>query len=431
MKKMLSATISAVIALSCALALGGCGGSGMLVTEPNTGIGAGTSESVGEYARTVYYELDRPADVKINFEADKLQKVSYKYRVLGANEYSFRGDTLTIKKSVFAGETAGDKRIRVFVDDMYTEIALRIVSKVIYTPADFDAIRTDLNGVFVLGADVDFGGASFLPIGRDFSGNNKPFEGVFDGMGHAVKNLVVNCFEYAGTNGEYQTGPNTGPQISNSANYNAGIFASTGGSAEIVNTNFVNITVNCQGLGGAVAGSNGGLIKNCRVSCTLFSRGECEKAGGIAGVNGSGDAAGRIENCIVTYTYGSGTPRGIADWNVGTIKNCFAAAEDNFVYYPDYNYETGKRDPEFSYDHYLNSENWTQWIYTNYSLPAFPGTVDTSTWTYYPGGRIVNSDVVTKQYLLHPANFPAEDGWDNSIWDFTYGMFPTLKVQER
>lgn len=434
MKKLTLTIATAALALLSCLTYSGCGETTDTITkEPNAGVTAGVSENVGSYSAVAYYELERPDDVKITFETDKIQKVSFKYRVLDSKEYTFRNDTLTIKKSVMENEAAGDKRIRVFVDDMYTEITLRVVTKVIYTPEDFNTIRNDLNGVYVLGADIDFGGDTFWPIGKAVTADESTatFEGVFDGMGYSVKNLVVNAYDYSGANGEYETGPSTGSQISNSVNYNAGIFAATGGSSQIINTNFVNITVNCQGLGGAVAGSNGGLIKNCRVSCTLYSRGECEKAAGIAGVNGSGDAAGRIENCIVTYTYGSGTPRGIADWNVGTIKNCFAAAEDNFVYYPDYDYETGLRDPEFSYDGYLTSENWTEWIYTNYSLPAFPGTVDTSTWTYYPGGSIENSEVVTKNYLLNPSNFPETDGWDYSIWNFTYGMYPTLKVQTR
>lgn len=433
MNKHVRCFIAVAVAAGALLSFAGCGSSNTITTTPNVGVEQGAAESVGKYDTVAYFEQEKGDDVKIRFEADKIQKVSFMYRVLDKGDYSFRNDVLTVKKKVFENETAGEKRLRVFAGGKYVEIALRIVTKVLYTTEDFNTIRTNLNGVYVLGNDIDFGNEAFWPIGKPVKEGESTgiFEGIFDGMGYAVKNITIDAYDYAGGNGEYQTGPNTGAQISNSRNYNAGIFTQTSANSQIINTNFTNITVNCQGLGGAVVGANGGLIKNCRVSCTLYSHGECEKAAGIAGMNGSGDAAGKIENCIVTYTYGSGIPRGIADWNVGSIRNCYAAGTDNFVYYPDYDYETGKRDPEFDYNTYLNDANWTEWIYTNYSLPAFPGTVDTSQWKYYPGGTIVKSEVVQKEFLLDPANFSEEDGWDKNVWHFEYGMYPTLRIQSR
>ena len=132
MKKVFKSLIAATVALGCAFAFAGCGNNGgMLTTEPNVGVEQGVAETVGKYSDVAYYELERPEDVRIQFEADNIQKVSYKYRVLGSNEYSLRNDTLIINKSVFENETAGDKRIRVFVGDMFTEITIRVVSKVI------------------------------------------------------------------------------------------------------------------------------------------------------------------------------------------------------------------------------------------------------------------------------------------------------------
>ena len=57
--------------------------------------------------------------------------------------------------------------------------------------------------------------------------------------------------------------------------------------------------------------------------------------------------------------------------------------------------------------------------------------MDTAQGIFYKGGDIINSDVVRKEYLMNPANFPEEDGWDSDIWCFTYGAFPTLKTQTR
>lgn len=403
-----------------------------ITNEPNVGIENSVSENVKSYASIGYYDINNPSDVKIAFETKKIQKVSYKYRVLGSGEYSFGNNTLTIKKGVFANETAGDKVLRVFVDDTYTEITLRVVTKVIYTPADFSSIRNDLNGVYILGADIDFQGAAFWPIGKAVTANGKTgtFEGIFDGMGHSISNLTIQAHDWGeGEDGSGQ-GPSLGSQAGNGRNYSNGIFMSTGGSAQILNTGFYNITVNGQGLNAVVAGSNGGLIKNCSVTCTLSHHGYYEKSAGIAGVNGSGDAAGKIENCIVVYSSGGGS-RGIADWNPGgIIRNCYAAVADDYVLHVGYDPETGKVPDDFDYDEWVNQDNYSK-LFGNYTIPAFPGSMDTSQGIFYKGGDIINSDVVRKEFLLDPANFPAENGWDTSIWNFAYGVFPTLKVQSR
>ena len=64
-------------------------------------------------------------------------------------------------------------------------------------------------------------------------------------------------------------------------------------------------------------------------------------------------------------------------------------------------------------------------------MPAFPGAMDTAQNIFYKAGDIINSDVVRKEYLLNPANFPEEDGWGRDIWNFTYGAYPSLKIQTR
>ncbi len=434
MKKYAFAVAAATMLLSAAFCFTGCGGpEGTITKVPNEGVSQGVPESVGEYDETVYFEREAPADVRIDFHTKSIRKVSYKYRTLRSGEYSFNGNVLTVDSKVFEGESAGDKRLRVFVENNFVEVTVRVVTKVIYTTEDFDAIRNDLNGVYVLGADIDFANAPFWPIGKSFEegGKTATFEGIFDGMGHAVKNITINAYDNAvGEDGSNQ-GPSLGDKVSNAANYNNGIFMSTGGSAQILNTDFVNISIECQGLGGAVVGANGGIIKNCRVSCSLHHHSEwAEHAGGIAGVNGSSDAAGTIENCIVVYSTHGGD-RGIADWNPGgIIKNCYAAVSDDYVFHIAYDSETKSVPEGFDYDEWVlgGPDRWRDLLGWN-SIPAFPGSVDTAQGIFYKGGDIINSDVVRKEFLLDPANFPEEDGWDREIWNFAEGQFPTLKVQ--
>ena len=301
------------------------------------------------------------------------------------------------------------------------------------------------------------------------------FEGVFAGMGHTVKNITIQARDWAEGEDNNHQGPSVGSQQGNGRNYNNGIFMSTGGSAQIINTTFSNITVNGQGLNAAVVGANGGLVKNCAVTCSLSHGGYYEHSAGIAGVNGSGDAAGRIENCIVVYSSNGGS-RGFADWNNGIIKNCYAAVADDYVLHLGYDSETKSIPADFDYDDYINeriayyAENPTydvnqnhkgqynlengkyveapkngdgentgeydrvvgyEIFFGNFTVPAFPGAMETSQGIFYKAGDIINSDVVRKEFLCDPDNFPEEDGWDRNVWSFVYGGLPTLKIQNR
>lgn len=443
MKKFAKLSVFALTAL-CAVAFTGCGTS-TITSTPNQGVEQGVAESVGDYSKIAYFETDNPSDVKISIDTDDIQKVSFKYRTLGDKEYSFKNGTLTIKKSVFADETAGDKRLRVFVGDKFFEIKVRVVTKVICTADDFNAIRNNMNGTYVLGNDIDFGGAEFFPLGKSLSADESTtvFEGIFDGMGYAVKNVSISAYDNGeGENNYYDNGtlveiqgPSLGNKEENGRNYNNGLFMTTGGSAEIINTRFLNITVDGQGLNGAVVGSNGGLIKNCFVTSTLYTHaGYTERAGGIVGTNGSSDAVGRIENCLCIYSWSGTLPaRGIADWNSGIIRNCYAALRDDYVYHMGYDAQTGRVKEDFDYDEFITQENFNTYGLGWHSTPAFPGALS---WVdgnliYYKGGDIINSDVVRKEYLCNPDNFREEDGWDRSVWSFVYGGYPTLKIQTR
>ena len=440
MKRFAKLAVASAIALVSVFGLAGCKDEvDMLTKTPNEGISAGVPESVGNYSSVAYFEQERPTDVKIAFETDKIQKVSFKYNVLDSDDYKFKNDTLTIKKRVFENESAGDKRVRVFVDDMYTEITVRVVTKVIYTADDFNSIRTNLNGVYVLGADIDFGGGEFWPIGKPInpSESTGTFEGIFDGMGHSVKNLVINSYNYVEGEDNSHQGPSLGSPADN-VNASCGIFMSTGGSAQIINTSFINISVEGRWLFGTVVGANGGLIKNCYVTTTLTTHGDyANRAGGIVGINGSGDAAGRIENCLCIYSQNGGDAvRGIADFNNGIIKNCYAATKDSYVFHIGYDSDLGKVPDDFDYDDFITVDNWRDtgvgWYPT---LPALPGALDWNTTLqthiFYKAGDIINSDIVRKEFFLDPANFTAENGWDTDIWNFTYGAYPSLKVQSR
>lgn len=440
MKTMGKFFVTGLLAVCTAFSLAACGGTGEMLSQgADQGIEQGVSESVGDYDDVVMYSMTDKEDVTIHIDTEELQKVSFMFRVLDKKDYTFKDGELTVKSDVFEGQSAGDKTLRIFVDNLYFDITVRLVSKVIYTVEDFNDIRNDLNGTYVLGADLDFENRAFWPIGKayepeaDGSYATGAFEGVFDGNGHTISNITINALDYLEGEDENGQGPSLGSVQENSQNYNNGIFMQTSANAQILNTNFSNITVNCQGLGGAVVGMNGGLVKNCFVTCSLYSLGGAEHAAGIAGVNGSTDAPGRIENCLVVYAHGGGTtPRGIADWNNGSITNCYAATVDSYVFHPGYDSATGKIDPTFDINTYFDETNFNDALYNNYTLIALPGSMNTTSWEFYPAGegKITNSEIVRKEFMLDPDNFPEEDGWDRSVWSFTAGDFPRLIVQD-
>ena len=430
------------VLLCCAA---GCG-TDTLTTKAKAGISAGIPEGLGEYDSVAYYSLADQNDVEFTFEIDEVQKVSFMYRVIDSDAWSLDKGTMTVDASVFDGITAGDKRLRVFADDVYVEIVIRAVTKVIYTVAEFNSIREDMNGTYVLGADIDFGNVAFWPIGKPYTegGEVSTFEGTLDGQGHTIRNLKIDAYDYSvdeshftdGGADEWQ-GPSLGNRVENGSNYNNGIFMTTSANAQIENVNFINITVDCQGLSGPIVGTNGGHIRNCFISCTLSSHADwSERVGGIVGMNGTSESAGVIENCVVYYTLGTGrTPRGFADWNVGIIRNCYAAPADNYIYLPGFEYDeqtgTGAVPSDFDINTYITTENIGAVGFGYYNLPALPGSFDSATQTYYPAGenKILNAKIVRKEVLLDPANFPAEEGWDSNIWEFSAGTFPRVKVQ--
>ncbi len=59
----------------------------------------------------------------------------------------------------------------------------------IYTADDFDLIRNDPDGSFILMSDIDLGGSEHTPIG-DYL---KPFDGQFNGNGHVISNFKITA----------------------------------------------------------------------------------------------------------------------------------------------------------------------------------------------------------------------------------------------
>ncbi|WLA39706.1 putative Ig domain-containing protein [Bradyrhizobium elkanii] len=168
--------------------------------------------------------------------------------------------------------------IQVILDPFHSSVPVRSNLIVINTLADLEAVRNNLSGHYVLGADFDATGIPFPSIGS----SSNPFTGTFDGNGHTINGLHVVG------NGIY-----------------VGLFAEVGAGGKISNLGLANLSVSApRGYDvGGLAGRNVGTIENSYTTGTVTGT-----AGNfVAGLNGV--AIG-----------------GVAGWNFGTIKNSYSSA---------------------------------------------------------------------------------------------------------
>ena len=125
--------------------------------------------------------------------------------------------------------------------DFYSKYIYRPISDVDYTgytfittPDEFNNIRNDLNGKYVLLCDIDLSKfEEWAPIGSI----EKPFTGIFDGKGNAVKGL--NIANIQGENAIGLFGCNDGVirNVIVSGNINANVTQTTGYVGGIVGDN--------------------------------------------------------------------------------------------------------------------------------------------------------------------------------------------------
>ena len=163
----------------------------------------------------------------------------------------------------------------------------------ITTPEQFKAIgESDKKWTenYVLGNDIDLGGAELTPIGNDTT----HFTGKFSGDGHVVSNFVIN------TDGNY-----------------AGLFGYNEG--KIVKVGVEKASVNAVSYVGAICGASKGTIRDCYNTSAVSGE---DNIGGICGQNLTG---GTITNCYntgnVTGTYGE--VGGVCGYNYSTVANCY------------------------------------------------------------------------------------------------------------
>jgi hypothetical protein len=177
------------------------------------------------------------------------------------------------------------------------------------TTTDLQGINGGLSGNYVLGGNIDAtatstwnSGAGFTPIG---TGNSSSFNGIFDGLGHAINNLVIN----------------QQPSF-------IGLFGESGVGSVIQNVGLVGGSMSGVGLIGGLVGFNHGVIINSYNTGSVSSMsitGGGNFVGGLVGDNfGLMIANSYATGTINGDTSVMGTSGGLVAYNRGPISNSYA-----------------------------------------------------------------------------------------------------------
>lgn len=161
-------------------------------------------------------------------------------------------------------------------------------AKEIYTVEDLLAVREDPTGNYILMNDLDMTGVDWVPL--DLCG------GSFDGNGHAILNLTVNCtgettdISYDGNRKTYDTAF-------------AGFFGILR-DASVCNLKLINMRANVTSdqpcfLGGIAGAMYDSIVTDCYVSGCLELRAH-DRMFGVGGLAGYG--SGRLERCQTDLT---------------------------------------------------------------------------------------------------------------------------------
>ncbi len=151
----------------------------------------------------------------------------------------------------------------------------------VYTAEDLYAVRENLDGHYVLMADIDLSeytaaggkydhnGNGWLPIGANDDYTAVEFTGVFDGNSHTVYGLRV----------ELSTGSSDISKIC------VGLFGHVSGSIKnlTVSGSVQKTLVSRRSYVGGITGYCTGTVENCAAEVTVYNTGANSYAGGIAG----------------------------------------------------------------------------------------------------------------------------------------------------
>lgn len=298
--------------------------------------------------------------------------------------------------------------------------------------AGLKAIANDLNGNYVLAADITLTG-QWTPLGTEGS----PFTGTFDGGGHSIKGLTVTASSDLDNSGLFGYANNAtlknvsiiGAKVD--GDEHVGILL---GNAKQVNISGVmtsGIVTGRDHVGGIVGDASGSAdngeftsISNCMSTAGVFSR--TYQAGGIAGIVN----AGIIDKC---FFYGSATAEdrsagaggisALIDGGSGTFTNNVSAA-----IYIKGAASVGNSDPNNNFDHAHSIVGWN-----NNGAANFETNLSSTATVIYSAGKERDHAELAGDYqgtetsvadLQKSATYTGL-GWGTE-WSLADGRYPVL-----
>ncbi|QHI73853.1 immunoglobulin-like domain-containing protein [Aminipila terrae] len=186
----------------------------------------------------------------------------------------------------------------------------------------------------VLGEDINMGGESrpWKPIGTGLD-SQKPYTGVFDGKGHTVSGIYINCEgKYLGFFGNLGSGSTVKNltvkgRITNSATgatYTGGIAGCANGGSQIVNcANYADVSVKGgTTVGGLVGGTEGNSNSNIKILGSLNS-------GSVSGKRMAGGIIGVAKFVDVSYCYNNGDISTSSSYVGGILGSTSSSSKSN------------------------------------------------------------------------------------------------------
>ena len=266
------------------------------------------------YHEKVVYDTSKEAynvSMALNSE-EKAKAVTCGLTIATASQYSTRNGILTVSGSFMSQLDLGERTLVVTLESgTKVGFELMVVTKIITTAMEFQNINEDLNGIYVLGNDIDLSDIpNFEPLGF-FNGetdpNNHYFHGILEGNGYMVKDARVFYASSTDSSEDVYYGDSLFEEEAHQAGNNIGLFQIIGEGGIVRNIHFDNIKVRGRTIVGAIAGIVAGTLENClltnsRVQMgTHFYDNDCN----MGAVAGSVTATGKIKNVISTLAAGS------------------------------------------------------------------------------------------------------------------------------
>ena len=268
--------------------------------------------------------------------------------------------------------------------------------------AGLNAIASDLSGLYRLIADIDLQNVAREPFGE--------FTGVFDGNGHAIRNISIT-----------------------SGGSTVGLFSRLNG-ATVRNLTLEGGRIEGYSDVGGIVGevSGGALIEDCSVNMTIVAN--QYSAGGFVGYAASGMTEIRRCRSFSDVTSVAGEGGGFIGYINGEVAVCDSYALDGSI-----TSRTGTRSGGlvgFKNNGTLAISNCyhATYLYSNGNGDGrFVGNGDNNlvNGCYWDADIVGQASSAAGEAGLATAQMKSGDpfeGWDTTVWKFTEGQYPRLRA---